>query len=150
MNSDRSTGRLKFPEQQWDSFKAPCEESFGSSLTEIRHWLYKCLQLRDASQGARSHTGLMPHVMCPVIGLWVRAAPTEKTLGMNELMWLFVRDIAGLWLMGVFMTSGLRGKTMETGSRRWVSYQLRHKLEAEESNVAKGRIRSRIRLDLLL
>ena len=122
MNSDRSTGKSKFPEQKWDSFKAACEESFGSGLKEIRYWLDKCLQLRDASQGARAHTGLMPYVMWPVIGLGVTAAPDEKTLGTNERMWLFVREVAGLWLVAMIITRGLRGVVVETGSRRWLSY----------------------------
>ena len=133
VHSDRPTGRFKFSVEQWDSFKAACEEIFGSGVKEIRIWLDQCLWLRDASQGAWAHTGLMPYVMWPVISLGVKAAGAEKTLDTNERMWPFVEEVAGLWSMGVIITRELRGKTMDTGSRRWLSFQLRHKCEPEES-----------------
>ncbi|CDF41344.1 unnamed protein product [Chondrus crispus] len=133
VHSDTPTGRFKFSVEQWDSFKAACEEIFGSGVKEIRIWLDQCLWLRDASQGAWAHTGLMPYVMWPVISLGVKAAGGEKTLDTNERMWPFVEEVAGLWSMGVIITRELRGKTMDTGSRRWLSFQLRHKCEPEES-----------------
>lgn len=133
VHSNEHVGRFKFSPEQWGNFKAVCEEMYDCGVTKIRVWLDQCLWLRDASQGAWAHTGLMPYVLWPVISLGVKAPGAERTLETYKRMWPFVEEVAGLWSMGVIITSELRGKTADSGSRRWMSFQLRLKCEPEIS-----------------
>lgn len=133
VHTDAPVGRFKFTRDQWGNFKAACAEIADCSVMEMRVWLDQCLWLRDASQGAWAHTGLMPYVLWPVISLGVKAAGGERTLETFRRMWPFVEEVAGLWSMGVIITSELRGKNVESGSRRWLSLQLRHRCEPEVS-----------------
>lgn len=133
VHSQEPVGRFKFTADQWDNFKAACREISDCGVKEMRVWLDQCLWLRDASQGAWAHTGLMPYVLWPVISLGVKAAGDERTLETFERMWPFVEEVAGLWSMGVIITRELRGSTAGATSRRWMSFQLRHRCEPEMS-----------------
>lgn len=133
VHTKKPVGRFKFTSEQWGNFKAACAEISGSGVQEMRVWLDQCLWLRDASQGAWAHTGLMPYVLWPVISLGVKSAGGERTLVTFDRMWPFVEEVAGLWSMGVIITSELRGSTVDSGHRRWLSFQLRRRCEPEMS-----------------
>lgn len=133
VHTQEPVGRFKFTAEQWDNFKAACREISDCGVKEMKVWLDQCLWLRDASQGAWAHTGLMPYVLWPVISLGVKAAGGERTLETFKRMWPFVEEVAGLWSMGVIITSELRGSTPNSGCRRWMSFQLRERCEPEMS-----------------
>lgn len=126
-----SQGRFKFSKTQWDNFKAALAEVVASGINRIRVWLDQCLWIRDASQGSWAHTGLVPYVLWPVISLGIKNVGDDRTSETYERMWPFVEEVAGLWGMGVIITREMRSKRKEDGSRKWLSYNLRHRCEPE-------------------
>ncbi|KAI0564191.1 hypothetical protein FGB62_29g133 [Gracilaria domingensis] len=127
------SGRFKFSDAQWQNLHVALRTLSENGVTECRLWLDQCLWLRDASQGAWAHTGILPYVLWPVISLGDRVMQGERTTASYERMWPFVEEVAGLWSLGVLVTSEMRGKEVSQGVRRSLSYNIRVKMEPEET-----------------
>ena len=126
-------GRFKFSDEEWLNFHAAMKVLVEAGISKCRIWLDQCLWIRDASQGAWAHTGIMPYVLWPVISLGTKMLGGEKTVASYERMWPFVEEISGLWSLGVILTSERRGRDSSAGVRRAVTFNHRVKLEPEET-----------------
>lgn len=75
----------------------------------------------------------MPYILWPVLSLGDRVMGADRTWQSRQRMWPFVEEVAGLWSLGLIMASEMRGKTMQSGVRDWMSFNLRLKCEPERS-----------------
>lgn len=125
--------RFKFSSEQWQRFLRIVGELCKCGVVHFRVWLDQCLWLRDASQESWAHTGIMPYILWPVLSLGDRVMGADRTWQSRQRMWPFVEEVAGLWSLGLIMASEMRGKTMQSGVRDWMSFNLRLKCEPERS-----------------
>lgn len=124
-------GRFKFDEEQWATLQFIVQKLAEAGVTQFRLWLDQCLWLRDASQQAWAHTGLLPYSMWPVICLGKKQAECDKSVESRERLWPFVEEVAGLWGMGVLFGREMRSSDESSGWRWWASCQQRQHLEPE-------------------
>lgn len=127
-----SIGRFKFDQDQWSALLYITQKLARAGVAQFRLWLDQCLWLRDASQQAWAHTGLLPYTMWPVICLGKKQADSDKSVESRERMWPFVEEVAGLWGMGVLFAREMRSKDENSGFRWWPSCQLRARSEPED------------------
>ena len=126
-------GRFKFSAEQWNSLKVVLANLFYCGITEVRLWLDQCLWIRDVGQESWAHTGLIPYVLWPVVSLGVKRFQHDRTTASYRRMWPFVEELAGLWSMGLMITKEMRGGNAESGNRSELSYNLRYRLDPEQS-----------------
>eukprot|EP00177_Eucheuma_denticulatum_P003164 GFKZ01005699.1.p1 GENE.GFKZ01005699.1~~GFKZ01005699.1.p1 ORF type:complete len:606 (+),score=45.23 GFKZ01005699.1:90-1907(+) len=134
LDKQHAEGRFKFSSHGWHNLHTALAEVRKAGVHRCRLWLDQCLWIRDASTGSWAHTGLMPYVLWPVISLSDRVPGRDRTAPTYSRMWPFVEEVAGLWSLGVLMTSEFRSAACVRGDvRRWVSFNHRQKLEPEDS-----------------
>lgn len=126
-------GRFKFSDEQWKGLVGLFKAMNDQGIHKVRLWLDQCLWLRDASQGAWAHTGILPYILWPVICLGTRKFGCDRSRESFERMWPFVEEVAGLWSMGVIFVWNMRDRLIEKGVRTDISFSLREMLPPELS-----------------
>lgn len=133
-DNSQVVGRFKFSAHTWENLHFALREVQKAGVQKCRLWLDQCLWIRDASMGSWAHSGLMPYILWPVISLSARVPGTDRSEPTYRRMWPFVEELAGLWSLGVLMTSEYRNAACKQGDvRRWMSFNHRVKLEPEHS-----------------